>query len=73
MVVAVAAFVVGVVVVRSGCVSALDGGVGGCWGSKCEEEEEEVEALFIPNGDDVDGRRETAVGLRDRFCGETGA
>lgn len=47
--------------------------MGGCCGSKCEEVEEEVEALFIPSGDDVDGRREIAVGLGDRFCGETGA
>lgn len=38
-----------------------------------EEEEEEFEALFIPSGDDVDCRRETAVGLGDRFCGEAGA
>lgn len=62
-------------VVRSGCVCDLerDGDVGGCWGSKCEEVQEEVEALFIPSGDDVDGRRETAVGLGERFCGETGA
>lgn len=30
--------------------------------------------LFRPNGDDVDCRRETAVGgLGERFCGEAGA
>lgn len=53
-----------------GC-RVLGEGVGGCW----EEGEDVVASLgFRPNGDDVDCRRETAVGgLEERFCGEAGA
>lgn len=44
-----------------------------------EEEVEEGKSLLLlllitPNGDDVDCRRETAVGgIGERFCGEAGA
>lgn len=55
---------------------AVAASAGGCAWWCCEEEEgieEGTADLVMPKGDDIDGRRETAVGsLGERFCGEEG-
>lgn len=44
------------------------------WGFDCGFDDDDGEVMLAPNGDVVDGRRETAVGtFGERVCGEAGA
>lgn len=52
---------------------AATGGCACCCCCCCGDDVEGTMDLFMPKGDDVDGRRETAVGgLGERFGGEEG-
>lgn len=54
--------------VRSGCACDFGGGF------DCGFEDCDGDVMLAPNGDVVDGRRETAVGtFGERDCGEAGA